>query len=54
MLHRGQWVEFTAGLELTLKRFAVKKSEQSELKNVPQTKIFLQLHSNFQLFAIGL
>ena len=31
-----------------------KKSDQSELKNLPQKKILLQLHSNFQVFVIGL
>ena len=34
--------------------YTAKESEQSKLKNLPQAKIFLQSHSNFQLFAIGL
>ena len=38
------------GLELTEKSCPVKKGEESELKNLLQEKIFLQSHSNFQLF----
>ena len=54
ILHDSQCGEFTAGLQLTWKSSVVKKSEQSKLKNLPRAKVFLQLHSNFQLFAIGL
>ena len=54
ILHDSQCGEFTAALQLTWKSSVVKKSEQSKLKNLPRAKVFVQLHSNFQLFAIGL